>query len=109
MLGNNVKSGIDMKIINVFGTKFNGAIGKTMIASSWKGKEYVKAYAIPHNPRTERQQKRRAVFAEAVKAWKRLSLKEQRNLNKEAKQMTGFNLYVSRYIKRKMAGGKAEP
>jgi len=98
-----------MKITNVFGTRFNGAIGKTMIASSWKGKEYVKAYAVPHNPRTERQQGHRAVFAEAVKAWKKLSLKERKSLNREAREMTGFNLYVSRFIKKRLDQGEAEP
>jgi hypothetical protein len=109
MLGNSVDDGIDMKITNVFGTRFNGAIGKTMIASTWKGKEYIRAYAVPHNPRTERQQEHRAVFAEAVKAWKGLSLKERKKLDKEAREMTGFNLYVSRYIKRRLEGGEAEP
>ncbi len=102
------KAGMTMRITNVFGTKFTGAIGKTMIASSWKGKEYIRAYTVPKNPRTERQQKHRARFAKAVKAWKALSLKEQKRLDKEAKEMTGFNLYVSRYVNGKLAGEEIE-
>ena len=102
------KARMKMKITNVFGTRFSGAIGKTMIASTWKGKEYIRAYTVPKNPRTERQQKHRALFAKAVKAWKALSLKDQKRLNKEAKEMTGFNLYVSRYINAKLAGEEIE-
>jgi hypothetical protein len=63
----------------------------------------------PAQSRTERQQNHGAVFAEAVKAWKRLSLKEQKRLDKEARQMIGFNLYVSRYIKRRSDNGEVEP
>jgi len=87
-----------MRINNIFGTKFKGAIGKDMIASSWKGKEYVKAYTHPSNPRTEAQQEHRAIFARAVETWHKLELCQREFYNRVAVEMTGYNLFISRYI-----------
>jgi len=87
-----------MRINNIFGTKFKGAIGKDMIASSWKGKEYVKAYTHPSNPRTEAQQEHRGIFARAVETWHKLKLCQREFYNRVAVEMTGYNLFISRYI-----------
>jgi hypothetical protein len=91
-----------MRINNIFGTVFSGAIGKKLIASSWKGKEYIRAYTRPRNPKTRAQQEHRALFAEAVKAWKKLGIEERKALDRQAVGMTGFNLFVSRYVKARL-------
>ena len=87
-----------MRIRNAFGTSFVGALGKDMVASSWKGHDYIKAYRVSANPRTERQQEHRARFAAAVEAWHALSLVQQRFYRRLADGMTGYNLFIGRHI-----------
>jgi len=38
-----------MRIRNIFGTRFSGTLGKELVASSWKGKDYVRAYVVPED------------------------------------------------------------
>lgn len=40
-----------------------GAIGKTMVSSSWRGVKYMRQYVVPANPRTVAQQTVRKTFA----------------------------------------------
>jgi len=87
-----------MRIRNSFGTEFSGTIGHEMIASSWKGHAYVKRYAVPRNPRTELQVRQRTVFADSVRAWHALSDPQKQLYRRLADGMTGFNLFVSRYV-----------
>ncbi len=95
----------DLKIKNILGNVYRGAIGKSVIASSWKGKEYIKAYAIPSNPRTEKQTKVRSAFKQALAAWRMLSPRQKEFYNKIAEGMSGYNLFVGRFIKA-VNGGK---
>src|SRR2546422_8999383 len=87
-----------MKIRNSFGTRFRGTIAKDMVASTWKGHEYLREYVIPKDPKTELQLERRAVFRDAVAAWHVLTQDEKAAHNREARGMSGFNLFVSRYL-----------
>ena len=87
-----------VKISNVFGTKFSGKIGKNMVAASWKGHEYVRAFAKPSNPNTEQQQQARGQFADAVEAWQKMSKVQCMFYNAIALRMSGFNLFISRYM-----------
>jgi len=50
----------------------SGKFADTMVASIWKGRNYMRKYVIPTNPNTVAQQTHRAVFADAVAAWKDL-------------------------------------
>jgi hypothetical protein len=97
-----------VKIKNVFGTEFRGAIGKSLIASSWKGHEYVKAYAAPSNPNSEGQRKMRGIFSRALEAWRRLSLRQKEFYRRIAEGISGYNLFVRRYIKAVRAGLEPE-
>jgi hypothetical protein len=97
-----------VKIKNVFGTEFRGAIGKSLIASSWKGTEYVKAYAAPSNPRSEEQRKMRGIFSRALEAWRGLSLRQKEFYGRIAEGISGYNLFVRRYIKAVRAGLEPE-
>src|SRR2546422_6418040 len=95
-----------MKIRNSFGTRFRGTIAKDMVASTWKGHEYLREYVVPKDPKTELQLERRAVFRDAVAAWHALPPAEKEVHNREAKGMSGFNLFVSRFIG---GGGRQKP
>jgi len=86
------------KISNIFGTTFSGRIGKKMVAASWKGHEYVRTYVKPPNPNTEGQQEVRGIFAKAVKTWHQLSDVQQDFYEAIAEGMSGFNLFISRYV-----------
>lgn len=46
-----------------------GQIAKSMVYSSWRGRPYVRRYAIPNNPQTVAQTDVRAVFSMLNKAW----------------------------------------
>lgn len=46
-----------------------GQIAKAHVYSSWRGRPYVRRYAIPNNPKTTAQQDVRAVFSMLNKAW----------------------------------------
>ena len=88
-----------MRIQNIFGTEFSGTIGKSMIASSWKGIPYMRTYTVPKDPKTELQLEHRALWARAVDAWHALGPDEKRRYSKAARRMTGYNLYIKEYIK----------
>lgn len=47
----------------------SGTLGNAAILSSWKGRAYAKAYAIPSNPRTAMQTANRAVMRFLAQVW----------------------------------------
>jgi hypothetical protein len=85
-----------MKVKNALGMVFSGAIGKSIVASSWKGIPYIRAYAKPGDPKSERQTKVRQDFSDAVKAWRALDARQRQFYDRIAKGISGFNLFVSR-------------
>jgi len=87
-----------MKIRNIFGNRYKGALGKDMVAVSWKGHDYIREYATPTNPKSELQQQHRAIFNRAIVAWKELSPRQREFYNRIADGMTGYNLFVGRFI-----------
>ncbi len=89
---------IRTKIRNAFGTEFSGALGKEMVAASWKGHEYIRKYAKPTNVNSELQEQHRAIFSQAVEAWHRLSSRARDFYAHVADGMTGYNLFVGRYV-----------
>ena len=62
-----------MRIRNVFGTKFSGALGKDMVAVAWNGHEYIRAYAVPTGEPSKLQRGQRDAFKEALTLWRSLS------------------------------------
>jgi hypothetical protein len=91
------------KISNVFGTTFSGRIGKKMIASSWKGHEYIRTYVKPHNPNTRNQRRARGRFAAAVEEWQGFSGVQQEFYDRIAERM-----FISRYVKAVRDGEEPE-
>ena len=73
-----------------------------------KGRQYVRSYAKPRNPKSAAQQKNRSTFAEAVKLWQVLSPEEKKIYKKIAKNMpcSGYNLFISIQIRGKSSGEK---
>lgn len=47
-----------------------GQIAKTQVYSTWKGRSYVRRYAIPSNPKTTDQVKTRSIFSWLNQTWK---------------------------------------
>ncbi len=94
---------------------FGTASGKRVegfVFATWKGRTYVKRYAKPHNPRSEKQQRHRRLFREAVQSFRALLPEEKERLNREAnaRGITGLNLFMHRYMReRESAGKSAEP
>lgn len=87
-----------MKIRNIFGNEYSGAIGDKVVASRWKGIEYIRKFFIPHNPKTVFQEDQRQLFDEAVSSWHPLTPEQKSFYDKLAVKMTGMNLFVKRYI-----------
>jgi len=87
-----------MKIGNVFGTTFRGQIGKKIVASKWKGHEYIRSYTKAEDARSKDQMKQRALFKKAIEAWQALSGRQQEFYERIAVGMSGCNLFVHRYI-----------
>ena len=97
-----------MKLLNIFGNRYRGTLGKDLVASSWKGIPYIREYQVPRNPKTELQLEHRALFAEAVELWHALEESERDVYNKAAKRMTGYNLFIRQYIRAARQGREQE-
>ena len=93
-----------MRIRNVFGTRFSGTLGKELVASSWKGKEYLREYVIPEDPKTVLQLEHRQIWREAVAAWHALPDEERAGYDRNAMGMSGFNAFIGRYVRGRRAG-----
>jgi hypothetical protein len=93
-----------MKVRNIFGSRFSGTLGKDLVASSWKGKEYVREYVVPTDPKTVLQLEHRKIWREAVEAWHALPDEERAAWDREAEGITGFNLFVGRYVRGRRRG-----
>lgn len=93
---------IQMAIVNIAPgyTEPHGRNGN-YIFYKVEGRIYVRTYSIPRNPKTEAQQANRTLFAEAVKHWQKLSPDEKLvyNLEASAKPCSGYNLFISNYMK----------
>jgi len=64
-------------------------------------RQYARLYSKPFNPDTAGQKIVRRAFGDAVRSWQALSPEEQYRYNKKARRlpMTGYNLYISDYMK----------
>jgi len=64
----------------------------------------LRTYVVPKDPKSERQLEHRQIWREAVAAWRALPDEERAACDREAKGMTGFNLFVGRYVRRRRGG-----
>jgi hypothetical protein len=90
----------------------SGTIYNTLTASIWKGRNYIKGFSRPSNPKTADQFTQRTLLATAVAAWQALGAvmpeyytgeeelyKDQWNLaaREVYPPISGFNYYVMQY------------
>lgn len=96
----------------------SGTFAKTLTASSWKGREYMKQRFIPNNPNSARQQARRATMTDGVSKWRwRSDLISAANKTAWASygdkhQISGFNRFMHFYMTEnynKATGAKVTP
>ena len=77
-----------------------GASGRAAdaVASSWKGRAYIRKYVIPHNPQSAAQTLVRNAMASCVTLWRSLSsdLKACLDTYGVGYRMSGYNTFVSK-------------
>ena len=91
-----------MKVENVFGNRYSGSVGKQLTAATWKGRNYVKRYFKPAQPRTSRQVAQRATFTAGVTKWQTFTATQKRAYSWMErylkKAVSNFNMMLSSYI-----------
>jgi hypothetical protein len=79
-----------------------GTFRDLLTFSIWKGRNYVRTYSIPTNPRTTDQQLNRNLFYDAVDEWKALYSGTQEEWNVAAREVyppiSGFNYWMMQYM-----------
>ncbi len=93
---------------NILIKSIHGRIGNIVFYYS-RGKQCVRTHVIPRNPDTEAQRAVRRSFGDAVRTWQSMSTDERSAFTKKARflNMSGYNLYISKYIKTKISGTKS--
>lgn len=80
----------------------SGTIYNALTASIWKGRNYIRGYCHPANPKTAAQFAVRTMLANAVASWQALYSGTQDEWNTAAGDVyptiSGFNYYVQQYI-----------
>lgn len=80
----------------------SGTAYDLITASIWKGRNYVRGFFRPTNPKTANQKAQRELMAAAVAAWQALYSGTQDEWNVAARDVyppiSGFNYYVMQYI-----------
>ena len=96
----------------------SGTVAKTLTASTWKGREYMKQRFIPHNPKSARQVARRSTMSDGVSKWRFAStLISAANKTLWASygdkhQVSGFNRFMKFYLEQnynKASGAVVSP
>ena len=77
-----------------------GTVGKALTASSWKGKQYMKKWFIPGNPKSVKQVNQRLAVTIAIAYYQSLTeiKKGEWDTAASGMQMSGANLYMRRAL-----------
>jgi len=79
-------------------TDIRNQVGKSVVFSNWKGRTYFRQYAIPSNPRTNKQLANRKQQAYLVKRWQEIidtvDKKAAWNALALADGIAGYNLFI---------------
>jgi hypothetical protein len=88
---------------NILINSISGRIGNVVFYTN-RGRQCVRTHVVPRNPDTEAQRAVRGAFREAVRSWQSMPPEEQHTYNRKARylNMSGYNLYISNYLKRIM-------
>lgn len=104
-----------MKIKNLLGNEYQGSIGKSVTASTWKGRNYLKKWFKPTNPNSTLQQQVRGFMAQANVTWQGFNLEMKRAYfwyeRYRKKNISPFNAMVGSFITINKAdpGGYTDP
>lgn len=81
----------------------SGSIGDITFFTCYD-REYIHRRVTPSNPNTEAQVRIRRSFAGAVRSWQSLPDDEKLKYNKKARRlpMSGYNLYIQKYMNEKV-------
>lgn len=86
----------------------SGQIGQAMVFAQWKGIPWVREQFIPQNPKTAGQVAQRLIFTQGVDRWHYVSASQktgwQTGIERKGYTMSGFNYFMSEYIKSMVAG-----
>lgn len=79
----------------------SGKFASCLVASIWKGRNYMRTYFIPTNRDSDPQKIQRALFKLAVAGWQALGATYQDEWSVAARDVyppiSGFNYYVGQY------------
>lgn len=89
----------------------SGTVGQIVTASRWKGIQYMREWFKPQNPRTEQQIIVRNRMIKAVASYHQESAETKAAWDEAAygQPISGFNLYVKRYIEYMRDNNEQEP
>ena len=86
----------------------SGQIAQAMVFAHWKGIPWVREQFIPQNPKTAGQVAQRLIFTQGVTRWHGLTDDQktlwQTGIERKGYTMSGFNYFMSEYIKSMVAG-----
>ncbi|MDO9537258.1 MAG: hypothetical protein Q7J68_02950 [Thermoplasmata archaeon] len=90
-----------MKLKNVMGNEYSSTIGKSVTVCTRYGKQYVRKWVKPKDPKTPLQMQQREKYARANEIWKEMSPDEKQIYREHAKGlgMSGYNLFVSEFTR----------
>jgi hypothetical protein len=88
-----------------------GTVAKTLTATGWKGIKVMRTHYIPGNPKSTLQTIVRNRMTVAVLAWEALTEQNKALWNTAAsgKPLSGFNLFVKKYVEYMRDNTEAEP
>lgn len=86
--------------LNPMYQSIGGRLGNIVLYNRYD-REYARVFVKPVNPNTMEQKKIRRTFGDAVRSWQELSGEVKHKYNMKARRlpMSGYNLYISHYIK----------
>lgn len=81
----------------LFSLDASGTVGSSVVFSKWKGRNYVRRHAVPHNPQADMQVAVRACFQFITQAWAALTSGNKATWDTlaAASNISPFNAYVS--------------
>ena len=80
----------------------SGAVGGSIVFSKWKGRNYVRRFVVPHNPRSALQVAQRAVLRFLSTDWAGIPVLDQATWDSlaAATNISPFNAYLSNGLNR---------
>ncbi len=87
---------------------YKGQIGKSLVAQTWHGHDYIREYTKPAPSDSPLLAEERRTYGEAVQTWRQLCDRQKEVYRRLAEGMSGYNLFVQRFITSVRAGRNPE-